>query len=135
MANCSKCGEALTGAARFCSACGAPAVSVDAPTVLAPVPGPAAAAAPAPVTAPAPAPALPRGAPPGYVGTPWNVAPIAPPPPSPPAYGPGALVLVHWADGNRYPGTVLQASGRQVLVAFPSGMQQWVDLQYVSSGA
>lgn len=120
MENCSKCGEALTGAARFCSACGAPAVSVEAPTVRAPVPGAA--------------PATPRGAPPGYVGTPWNVAPIAPPPPSPPAYGPGALVLVHWVDGNRYPGTVLQASGRQVLVAFPSGMQQWVDLQYVSSG-
>jgi hypothetical protein len=130
MATCSRCGEALTGAARFCSACGAPAVSVDAPTVLAP----AAPAAPAPAPAPAPA-ASPRGAPPGYVGTPWNVAPIAPPPPSPPAYGPGALVLVHWADGNRYPGTVLQASGRQVLVAFPSGMQQWVDLQYVSSVA
>jgi hypothetical protein len=51
-----------------------------------------------------------------------------------PAYGPGALVLVHWADGHRYPATVLQAVGNQVLVAFPSGQQQWVDIAYVSSG-
>jgi hypothetical protein len=29
---------------------------------------------------------------------------------------------------------VLQAAGNQVLVAFPSGQQQWVEVQYVSSG-
>jgi hypothetical protein len=63
-------------------------------------------------------------------------SPFAPAAPQQPAaYGPGALVLVHWADGNRYPATVLQNSGGQVLVAFPSGQQQWVDVHYVSSGS
>jgi hypothetical protein len=42
---------------------------------------------------------------------------------------------VHWADGNRYPGTVLQVAGTQLLVSFPNGQQHWVDLKYVSSGA
>jgi hypothetical protein len=41
-------------------------------------------------------------------------------------------VLVQWADGNRYPGTVAQAAGHQVLVVFPDGQQRWVDAQYVS---
>jgi hypothetical protein len=72
---------------------------------------------------------------------PWNVpAPIAPPPAQAtpaPRYGfaPGTVVLVQWADGNRYPGTVLQASGTQLLVAFPNGQQHWVDARYVSTGA
>jgi hypothetical protein len=48
---------------------------------------------------------------------------------------PGAMVLVHWSNGQRYPGTVLQVSGPQVLVAFPNGQQHWVDSQYVSSGS
>jgi hypothetical protein len=43
-------------------------------------------------------------------------------------------VLVHWADGNRYPATVLHISGANVLVAFPSGQQQWVDARYLSVG-
>jgi hypothetical protein len=46
----------------------------------------------------------------------------------------GALVLVHWADGQRYPATVLHVTGNHVLVAFPSGQQQWVDARYLSVG-
>ena len=49
--------------------------------------------------------------------------------------GPGSMVLVHWSDGNRYPGTVLQSATGQLLVAFPNGQQQWVDARYVSLGA
>jgi hypothetical protein len=47
---------------------------------------------------------------------------------------PGTLVLVYWADGNQYPGTVLQLSAQHVLVAFPNGAQQWVDMRYVTTG-
>lgn len=75
------------------------------------------------------------------IATPWNVPPpsgpgpfVQQPPPSR-GFGPGALVLVHWSDGNRYPGTVLQVAGTQVLVSFPNGQQHWVDTKYVSSGA
>ena len=48
---------------------------------------------------------------------------------------PGTLVLVYWANGQRYPGTVLQVSAHHVFVAFPNGMQQWVDARYVVVGA
>jgi hypothetical protein len=51
------------------------------------------------------------------------------------AFAPGTLVLVYWADGNRYPGTVLQIAQHHVFVAFPNGMQQWVDARYVQAGA
>ena len=75
--------------------------------------------------------------------TPWNVGvvqgqtpvPYSPPPAAVNPFVPGAMVLVHWSNGNRYPGTVLQASGAQVLVAFPNGQQHWVDVRYVSSGS
>lgn len=94
---------------------------------------------------------LPQGAPAGYIGTPWNVAPVAPPaaarqaPQGPTQYqpplnaashpfAPGALVLVYWADGNRYPGTILQVSQHHVFVVFPNGTQQWVDARYVTQG-
>jgi hypothetical protein len=81
---------------------------------------------------------------------PWNVpqpgvaaavpAPAPSPSPSPsapPRYGvvPGAKVLVQWADGNRYPGTVMQVAGTQLLVAFPNGQQHWIDARYVSPAA
>lgn len=81
--------------------------------------------------------------------TPWSIpasvanpyAATRPPPPVAPvvpapmaSFGPGAMVLVHWSDGNRYPGTVLKAESGQLLVAFPNGAQQWVDTKYVSSG-
>jgi hypothetical protein len=61
---------------------------------------------------------------------------VAPPPAAQPvhAFAPGAPVLVHWADGNRYPGTVLQVSSHHVFVAFPNGVQQWIDVRYVSGG-
>jgi hypothetical protein len=45
---------------------------------------------------------------------------------------PGAVVIVHWADGNRYPGTVLQVAPYHVFVVFPNGVQQWVDTRYVT---
>jgi hypothetical protein len=51
------------------------------------------------------------------------------------AFAPGALVLVYWADGNRYPGTVLQVSSHHAFVAFPNGMQQWIDVRYLTAGS
>jgi hypothetical protein len=50
-------------------------------------------------------------------------------------FGPGARVYVLWADGNRYPATVMHAAGTQCLVAFPDGQQRWVDAQYLTPGA
>ncbi|MGD0527740.1 MAG: hypothetical protein ABSE49_21585 [Polyangiaceae bacterium] len=58
--------------------------------------------------------------------------PVAPPAHSIP---PGTLVLVYWANGQRYPGTVLQVSPNHVFVAFPNGVQQWIDARYVTVGA
>jgi len=58
--------------------------------------------------------------------------PVAQPPP--PTFGAGARVLVQWADGNRYPATVQQSAGGQCLVIFPNGQQQWVAVQYLTSG-
>jgi len=75
------------------------------------------------------------------IATPWNVppptgpGPFAQQAPVSRVFGPGALVLVHWSDGNRYPGTVLQVVGSQLLVSFPNGQQHWVDMKYVSSGS
>ncbi len=66
---------------------------------------------------------------------PSQVAAPAGTPPAPSGIVRGAVVLVHWADGNRYPATVLHISGSLVLVAFPSGQQQWVDARYLSTGA
>jgi hypothetical protein len=51
------------------------------------------------------------------------------------SFGPGALVLVYWADGNRYPGTVVQAAPNHVYVVFPNGQQHWIDVRYVTSGS
>jgi hypothetical protein len=58
-------------------------------------------------------------------------------PAAPPAHSipPGTLVLVYWANGQRYPGTVLQVSPNHVFVAFPNGVQQWIDARYVTIGA
>jgi hypothetical protein len=69
-------------------------------------------------------------------------SPFAPQPYSPAPYpaaaqtmfGVGARVLVQWADGNRYPATVQQAATGHCLVVFPNGHQQWVELQYLSTG-
>ncbi len=74
------------------------------------------------------------------VPTPWNVGVVPAPTPYAPSapvmnpYSPGVMVLVQWSNGNRYPGTVLQASGSQVLVSFPNGQQHWVDVKYVTTG-
>jgi hypothetical protein len=76
-----------------------------------------------------------------YSPRPVSSAPQAPAPYAQPqpqqshALAPGTLVLVYWADGNRYPGTVLQVAQHHVLVAFPNGMQQWIDARYVTPGA
>ena len=40
--------------------------------------------------------------------------------------GPGMACLVQWSDGNKYPGTVVQVQGGQVLVGFSNGQQQWI---------
>lgn len=87
---------------------------------------------PPPAPSPAPAPyAQPRtpSAPPG----PTQYA--APLPQATHAFAPGTMVLVYWADGNRYPGTVLQVGPHHVFVAFPNGVQQWIDARYVQSGS
>ena len=90
-----------------------------------------------------PLPQYPLPSVPAYGPTPQPVAPqpAAPPPAQAPwgqtsgaAFGIGARVLVQWADGNRYPATVMQAAQGQCLVAFPDGRQQWVEVQYLSSG-
>ena len=56
--------------------------------------------------------------------------------PAPQAYGfaPGTQVHVTWSNGQRYPGTVQQTSGTQVLVLFPDGQQHWVEMHYVAAG-
>ncbi len=49
-------------------------------------------------------------------------------------FAPGARVMVQWSDGNRYPGTVVQAQGDQILCAMQNGQQQWFPAQSVSPG-
>lgn len=81
----------------------------------------------------------------GTPSHPWSAAPAPPPawgggwgaaPPAPPfgGYVPGARVQVTWSNGHRYPATIQQVAGGQVLVVFPDGQQHWVALQYVSPG-
>jgi hypothetical protein len=77
------------------------------------------AAAPAGLRPPSTPPRPPQGSPP---------LPIATHP-----FVPGSVVVVQWADGNRYPGTVLQAAPHHVFIVFPNGVQQWVDARYVST--
>jgi hypothetical protein len=74
---------------------------------------------------PAPAPAAP-GAQGAWAGGSVRAAPNA--------FGPGARVLVQWADGKRYPGTIKQAAGAQCLVVFDDGQQRWIDVTYLSQG-
>jgi hypothetical protein len=89
--------------------------------------------------APAPSPAY--QAPAAYAPQPYAAAPQAPAQPAQPApqpmqsIPPGTMVLVYWADGQRYPGTVLQVSAQHLFVAFPNGIQQWIDVRYVTVGA
>jgi hypothetical protein len=84
----------------------------------------------------APVPA--RAAAPAYSPQPPAPSPAAqyapPAPPQTHSIPPGTLVLVYWADGQRYPGTVLQVAQNHVFVAFPNGVQQWIDARYVTVG-
>lgn len=75
-----------------------------------------------------------------YGGTPSQQPPQpqmsgygAPPSAGPAQLGPGARVMVTWTDGNRYPGTVVQAQGGHVLCQMDGGQQQWVPAQNVSA--
>ncbi len=47
----------------------------------------------------------------------------------------GNDVLVKWADGNKYPGKVVQAAPGQSLVEFSNGNQQWIAEQYLEDPA
>jgi len=46
----------------------------------------------------------------------------------------GRQVMVQWADGNKYPATLLQNTGPQAQVVFPNGQQMWVETRYLSPG-
>jgi len=48
-------------------------------------------------------------------------------------YAVGSEVLVTWSDGNRYPGTVLEAQGEQYRVGFPDGQAHWIGAGYLSA--
>jgi hypothetical protein len=99
-----------------------------------PTPSPAAALAALPIppaASPAPAPAAQAQ---GYSGPPGPTQYAAPLPQQSHPFAQGSLVMVYWADGNRYPGTVLQVAQHHVMVAFPNGVQQWIDARYVQAG-
>jgi hypothetical protein len=89
----------------------------------------------------APPPPSPASRPPvAYTPQPYAAPPQAPAQPAQPVpqpmhnIPPGTLVLVYWADGQRYPGTVLQVSPQHLFVAFPNGIQQWIDVRYITVG-
>ncbi len=44
----------------------------------------------------------------------------------------GRQVLVQWADGNRYPGTIIQTNGAQAQVAMQGGQPVWVETHYLT---
>ena len=151
MVVCTRCQEPLVATARFCGACGSPvrlnsaSRSAGRPDALAEtvpvaaVQGPATAPLPAvsAVAAARPNPVSPMASSvmstPGGPAFPRDAAgaPYPSPAAAPNPYVPGAMVLVHWANGQRYPGTVLQSVASQVLVAFPNGQQHWVDVKFV----
>lgn len=43
----------------------------------------------------------------------------------------GARVIVHWSDGNKYPGTVAQVGKGQYLVTMGDGAQHWIPEGFV----
>lgn len=66
---------------------------------------------------------------------PWSAPAPYGYPPQQPAFGgypPGTHVVVTWANGQRYPGTVHQVAGTRCLVVFPDGQQHWVEMHYVT---
>ena len=44
----------------------------------------------------------------------------------------GRQVQVQWADGNRYPGTLLQNNGAQAQVVMSDGQTLWLDPKYLT---
>jgi hypothetical protein len=68
----------------------------------------------------------------GAYGSP-PAQPANAPAPSP-GFSPGARVTLLWGDGNRYPATVVQVHGNQVLCAMDNGQQQWIEAQYLAPG-
>lgn len=44
----------------------------------------------------------------------------------------GRRVLVQWADGNRYPGSILQNDGTRAQVVMQDGQSIWVETQYLT---
>jgi len=60
---------------------------------------------------------------------------VAPPPAGSAAaagpLGPGTAVRVRWSNGQKYPGTIWQVHGTQVLVAFGDGQRHWVEASFV----
>ena len=75
---------------------------------------------------PAPVPPAPAAVakPPSVAPPPAAAAPVDP-------LGPGAAVRVRWSNGQKYPGTVWQVHGTQVLVAFGDGQRHWVEASFV----
>lgn len=45
--------------------------------------------------------------------------------------GPGDRAIVHWSDGNKYPGTVAQVGKNQYLVTMQDGSQHWIPEPFV----
>jgi hypothetical protein len=140
MASCTTCQAPLIAQARFCAACGSPVVHAS---VVAP------SARPRGIADPGPDPygktvrrdehdALSEAAPAAAV-SPLAASIMAAEPQAHAravlAFARGTRVLVFWADGNRYPGTVLHVSTHHVFVAFPNGTQHWIDACYVTAEA
>ncbi len=44
----------------------------------------------------------------------------------------GRAVLVQWADGNRYPGTILQVAAGQSQIVFGDGSNRWIENTYLT---
>jgi hypothetical protein len=158
MASCTQCGATLVAQARFCATCGSPVRSAS----VRPPPNPGNAdgkptdpfartvlkdegeAALAQVAAHGVSPMAASVMATAQPQQPQQRAPAAPQPQARPQHAapvathpfvPGTLVLVYWADGNRYPGTVVQAAPQHVYVVFPNGQQHWIDVRYVTSGS
>jgi len=49
-----------------------------------------------------------------------------------PSMSPGDAVLVAWSDGQRYSASLRALHGKQALVVFPNGSEQWVGREHVS---
>ena len=62
----------------------------------------------------------------GYGPPPQAQAPSAyGAPPQPQGFGPGARVVVHAPDGNRYPATIVDAQNGSCLCTMPNGQNHW----------